>query len=68
MDNNIQTIQANLIKTIIRAKKLGIVGMSRQNLKQITPTKGVTCPVGDYDRLFNQALNNLKLKNFEITV
>ena len=66
--NDIQAIQQNLNKTITRAKKQGIVGMSIQNLKQITPTKGVTCPVQDYDRLFSQALNSLKLKNFEITV
>jgi hypothetical protein len=64
--DNIKIIQNNLGKIIANAKKQGIVGMAIKNLKQITPTKGVNCPVTIYDSLFEKAAKSLKVKGFQI--
>lgn len=55
---NVDTVVKNILAAIARQKRQGIVGMSRDNLKMVTPTTGVTIDGGPaaYDRLFDQAI------------
>jgi hypothetical protein len=52
--NNIETLTDNIDKAIRKAKRSGTVGMSYVNLRMITDTRGLTCSVGDYHRMFPQ--------------
>lgn len=45
-------VEKNIRSTIKAAKKRGTVGMSTANLKQITPTRGVTCTPAEFHREF----------------
>lgn len=47
-----KTLTQNIRSTITKAKRRGVVGMSLANLKQCTPTTGLTCPPGEYHREF----------------
>ena len=47
-------IRKNIGDYIKFAKKDGVIGMSVANLKQVTTTKGVTIPVGEYHREFER--------------
>lgn len=55
MNKNLTAIKHNIAAKIKELKAKGTVGMSLSNLRQITPTKGVTCAVPMYPRLFEQA-------------
>lgn len=55
MDKNHEAIKANITAKIKELKADGTVGMSLANLRQITPTKGVTCAIPMYPRLFETA-------------
>lgn len=59
----------NLIETAIRnARRDGITGMSLANLKQITPTTGLTCPPAEYHRVFPEIAANVAYRlRFTIT-
>ena len=48
----VKTLSANIRQSVKRAKQRGITGMSLANLKQVTPTKGLTCEVGMYHTIF----------------
>ena len=50
----LEVLTANIRKTIRKARRHGTVGMSYGNLKQITPTTGLTCHPTEYHRLFPQ--------------
>ncbi len=52
MTTTAETLTRNIRQTIRKAKKAGTVGMSLANLKQITPTTGLTCDPGEYHREF----------------
>lgn len=49
-----ETLSQNISATIRRIKRDGVTSMSFSNLKQITPTTGLTCPPAEYHRLFPQ--------------
>ncbi len=50
-------LHLNMIRTIQKCRRDGIVSMSRANFRQIVPTDGVSVPVDSYDRLFDEALD-----------
>lgn len=50
-----EAIKKNIAAQIRKLKADGIVGMSIDNLRQITPTTGVTCAIPMYRPLFAQA-------------
>jgi len=55
-------------KTIRKARRDGITGMSLANLKQITPTTGLTCPPAEYHRAFPEIATNVASRlRFTIT-
>ena len=56
----------NMKVTIRRAKKDKIVGMSRENLKQIVSTRGIDIPVSAFHRLFDDAVKQVNIKGFNI--
>ena len=65
MDNE-KTIKKNLLHLINNLKKQGTVGASYENLKQLVSTKGLTCTVKQYDKLWNKVVRNIKVKGFDI--
>jgi len=56
----------NMKAMIAKAKRDGIVGMSRANLRQIVSTKGLTIPPAAFDRLVDDAIRIVKVKGFAI--
>ena len=52
--STLDVLTDNITKTIRKAKRSGTIGMSYGNLKQITPTTGLTCHPAEYHRLFPQ--------------
>jgi hypothetical protein len=52
--NDIETLTASIDKAIKKAKRSGTVGMSYGNLRMIADTRGLTCSVGDFHRMFPQ--------------
>lgn len=48
----VEILSHNIGKAIKDLKKDGIRSMSMENLKQVTPTTGLTCLPGEYHRLF----------------
>lgn len=61
-EDQVKVIQRNIKSRIADCRKDGITGMGFKNLFAITPTTGVTCPVGMYRTLFEQAVKGLKTK------
>lgn len=55
MDKNHEAIKANITAKIKELKADGTVGMSLANLRQITPTRGVSCSIPMYPGLFAAA-------------
>ena len=61
------TLSSNIRKTILRAIGRGTVGMSFVNLKQITPTTGLTCSVAAFHNEFDTiAAQVARLKAFTL--
>ena len=52
MDHNRKAIRSNVTAKIRELMSAGTIGMSIANLRQITPTNGVTCAVPMYKSLF----------------
>ena len=48
-------IEKNITETIMQIQKDGTTGMALSNLRQITPTTGVTVPVHQYGEMFQTA-------------
>lgn len=46
-------LKRNIGKAITKARKSGITGMSLANLKQVTPTDGLTISVEEYHSSFD---------------
>lgn len=60
-------VYAKNMKDYIRAAlKEGTVGMSRTNLKQVVSTRGIDIHPSAFNRLFDEAVNSVKVKGFEI--
>lgn len=51
-------LHLNMIRTIQKCRRDGIVSMSRANFRQIVPTDGVSVPVHSYDRLFDETIKS----------
>jgi hypothetical protein len=59
MSNTIETLSQNIIDTIRQAKRDGTTSMSFSNLKQLTPTTGLTCSKSEYERLFPELADSV---------
>jgi hypothetical protein len=53
-EKNREILSSAITETIRKSKRLGTVGMSYLNLKQITPTRGLSCSVSDFHNSFDQ--------------
>lgn len=64
--NNVETVAKNIKAKVRKLKAEGIVGMTRDNLKIVTPTTGVTIGGGPnaYERLFDQAIERCGIRGF----
>lgn len=51
-------LHLNMIRTIQKCRRDGIVSMSRANFRKIVPTDGVSVPVNSYDRLFDETIKS----------
>lgn len=62
-----ESITKNIRETIAKLKRDKVCGISVQNLKQITPTKGVLVSVAEYHREFETiARDCAKKAKFEV--
>ena len=66
--SDIIILSEHLVETIQAAKRDGITGMSLANLRQITPTTGLTCSVEEFDRMFPEVADSISRRlRFTIT-
>jgi len=52
-------LEKNIADAIKAAKRDGIVGMSMRNLKQVTPTRGLTISVAEYHATFDEVASQV---------
>lgn len=64
-DKNKEILKKHIRETIREMKKKGTTGCSVENLKQCTPTNGLTCSVSAYHLLFPEIAKETA-KNFLI--
>lgn len=61
-DTTAETLERHIMGAIRKARKDGVTGMSYANLKQITPTTGLTCHPAVYHRTFPQVAQYVAMK------
>jgi hypothetical protein len=65
--DSVDVLEANIREAIRKAKRSGTTGMSYANLKQITPTDGLTCHPAAYHREFPRVAQYVAMKmKFEL--
>jgi hypothetical protein len=57
--SDLETLSDSITKTIRRLKRDGVTAMGLANLKQITPTKGLTCHPRDFHRMFPELADSI---------
>src|SRR5262245_56165758 len=63
---DVRTLETNLRTKIRELKRVGVVAMSPGNLRMVVSTRGLRIAPSVFDKAFNEALANIKVKGFEI--
>ncbi len=66
MKENNKILAKNLRALITKMKKDGTVGASKACLKQLVSTKGLTCSVEEYNKIWEEVVNSVTVKGFDI--
>jgi len=62
MDEAIKTLVVSGSAKIRSLRKTGVTGMSSENLRVLTPTKGLRCTPSQYHVAWDKAVKHLKSK------